>query len=63
MQTNNPADEHGLPYVTLSIFIRRMKSSRYKAGAHLNEVTSEERQLIFNSSENEEMTGVAIKTK
>ena len=41
-----------------------MKSSLYKAGAHLSEVTSEERQLILNSSENEEvMTGVAIKTK
>ena len=41
-----------------------MKSSQYKAGAHLSEVTSEERQLILNSSENEEMmTDVAIKTK
>ena len=68
IQTGNPADKHGLPYVTLSIFIRRMKSSQYKAGAHLSEVTSEvtseERQPILNSSGNEEMmTGVAIKTK
>ena len=45
-------------------FIRRMKSSQYKAGVHLSEVTSEERRLILNSSGNEEMmTGVAFKTK
>ena len=52
IQTGNPADKHGLRYVMLSIFIRRIKSSQYKAGAHLSEVTSEERQFILYSSEN-----------
>ena len=28
----------------------KMKSSQYKAGAHLSDVTSEERRVILNSS-------------
>ena len=52
IQSGNLADKHGLPYVTLSIFMRRMKSRQYKAGAHLSEVISDERQLILHSSKN-----------